>query len=292
MAKSLNGVVDSFEDNLLNNETFYQNPNFQQFVSDYSDAVQNGYEPSIEVIDALLAFDTTTLDMAELEAYEELLGELGLLGLDIYQTSVLDVQSQYAGNLEGTDYADSIVVNTADGFGIFNAEDSTISTGAGDDLITGIGDAFGILNLNNSIISTGIGNDSITGIGGDVGIYNVNNSTISTGAGNDSITGIGNFYGIANIGIIELGDGDDLISASSFHGTGIIDGGNDFDIVEFEQSFTTLQSEISVVGSSIYLTNFLAPTILTLEFVNFEQFNFADQTFNLAELSAAVSGAV
>lgn len=291
MAKSLNGVVDSFEDNLLNNETFYQNPNFQQFVSDYSDAVQNGYEPSIEVIDALLAFDTTTLDMAELEAYEELLGELGLLGLDIYQTSVLDVQSQYAGNLEGTDYADSIVVNTADEFGIYN-EYSTISTGAGDDSITGVSNFIGILNLNNSTISTGTGDDSITGTGSNIGIYNVNNSTISTGAGNDSITGIGSDYGIANVGIIELGDGDDLISASSFHGTGIIDGGNDFDIVEFEQSFTTLQSEISVVGSSVYLTNFLAPTIVTLEFVNFEQFNFADQTFDLAELSAAVSGAV
>lgn len=124
-----------------------------------------------------------------------------------------------------------------------------IDTGAGHDIVRGFaisptnptGYWMGIWN-SDGIIDTGIGDDQVIGVSLDsgTGIYNGNTITsgrsgiIRTGAGNDTISGSGG-NGIMNVGLIDSGEGADLIKATAI-GTGIMNevsgvillgGGND-----------------------------------------------------------------
>jgi len=97
---------------------------------------------------------------------------------------------------------------------------STRSIGEGDDIIIGKGYYLGITNGGN--FDTEDGNDRIRGIS-DIGLiyaYGIFNSsfTFNTGDGNDTIDGIG-YYGIINHGLINTGNGQDIII-----GKGINDG--------------------------------------------------------------------
>lgn len=118
-------------------------------------------------------------------------------------------------------------------YGIFN-------TAEGDDVITGEADYYGIDIAD--IFDTGDGNDRITGISesranSTYGILN-NSLSFNTGDGNDTIDG-SSFYGVINYGIINTGNGKDIIIAKEINnedGRGLsnfftINTGEDDDII-------------------------------------------------------------
>jgi len=146
-------------------------------------------------------------------------------------------------NLTFTDQADVVP---------FSGVEEILNTGvantlAGDDIITGIG-LYGISILPFATLISGGGNDTITGIStGNIvtsGTGIVNNGLIETGDGDDVITGTtAQGYGIVNGGIISTGNGNDLIigigdiSRNDIYNYGIINTGNGDDSIIASGSF-------------------------------------------------------
>jgi len=113
---------------------------------------------------------------------------------------------------EGND----IVAGEGDSYGIMTSD--IFNTAEGDDVITGKSNYTGII-INEGIFDTGDGNDKITGIiieNDSINITSmgiVNNyfsGSLNTGDGNDTIDGSGS-YGVINEGLINTGNGKDII---------------------------------------------------------------------------------
>jgi hypothetical protein len=120
---------------------------------------------------------------------------------------------------EGND----IVAGEGDSYGIITSD--LFNTAEGDDVITGESNYCGI-SINDGIFNTGDGNDKITGIIIDndpldiIGMGIVNNALgFNTGDGNDTIDGSG-FYGVINDGLINTGNGKDIIIAKGMKDEG------------------------------------------------------------------------
>lgn len=129
----------------------------------------------------------------------------------IIGTAVIGIISYSTFNTgEGND----IVTGKGKSYGI-TAYDG-FNTAEGDDVITGESDYCGII-MNDGIFDTGDGNDKIIGIIDSDLTYTmgiVNNSlSFNTGDGNDTIESSG-FYGVINDGIINTGNGKDIIIAN------------------------------------------------------------------------------
>jgi len=118
---------------------------------------------------------------------------------------------------EGND----IVVGKGKVYGII-ANDN-FDTAEGDDIITGEADYCGI--SIGDMFNTGDGNDRITGISDPVvnsytfGIINNSLLGFNTGDGDDTIEG-SNFYGVFNYGLINTGNGKDIIIAKGINDQG------------------------------------------------------------------------
>jgi len=138
---------------------------------------------------------------------------------------------------EGNDIITGI--GAGDFYGIFHS--GYIDTGDGNDVIAGINPTGGTTGIFSYVgaINTGNGDDIITGIAETFGI--LNGSTIDTGNGNDSIISQGN---IQTVGRVFLGNGNDSILVdyghqgslvnspnSGIEGGGIIDTGDGNDII-------------------------------------------------------------
>ena len=128
---------------------------------------------------------------------------------------------------------------TAGGRGRAIITSGTFNTGEGDDVITGAS-RLGGMSIRGGIFDTGDGNDRIRGTNdapGFSGIYNESFS-FNTGDGNDTIEGRG-YYGISNKGLINTGNGKDIIIAGktifddfiSIENFFTIDTGDDDDII-------------------------------------------------------------
>jgi len=94
-----------------------------------------------------------------------------------------------------------------------------VNTGNGHDIIMGTGQFNGVVNYE-ATINTGNGNDMIAGTGNNLfGIWNVrdtlNTTTFNTGDGNDRIIGDGFYVGIQNNGVMDTGEGDDIINGTN-----------------------------------------------------------------------------
>ena len=131
---------------------------------------------------------------------------------------------QQSGSLV-TGVGDDIVIGRADSgtlgndkTGLQNSGEG-INTGAGNDVVYGYAYGNFATGLDNfSEIKTGIGDDQVLGVtqfsSSGAGINNRERGTISTGEGNDTVKGWGRTTGVFNKGIIDLGKGNDLVSAS------------------------------------------------------------------------------
>jgi hypothetical protein len=167
---------------------------------------------------------------------------------DYYQPSFVN-----SGTLDTGEGNDIISGHNTSTDGIYNS--GTLDTGEGNDTITGFGYYNGI--VNSGTFNTGEGDDEITGgYGRGSGIYFTRDSIFDTGDGNDRITApsygglrnssnnfttgdgndtIGSFSSgphnrIYNEGVINTGNGDDLINGTVIYNNGgaIITGnGND-----------------------------------------------------------------
>jgi hypothetical protein len=144
-----------------------------------------------------------------------------------------------SGTLNTGDGNDIITgISAGNGVGILHS--GYMDTGDGNDLIIGIsfGNADGFISYEGTTIDTGNGDDKITGIADVIGFGN--GATLNTGNGNDSLSSQGNFI---NVAWIFLGDGNDSIivetensgglmnSSTSIEGGGIIDTGNGNDVI-------------------------------------------------------------
>jgi len=101
----------------------------------------------------------------------------------------------------------------------FSSYLGTVNTGNGHDIIMGTGQSYGLVNWE-ATIDTGNGNDTIAGTGNNmVGIFNLgdglNTPTFNTGDGNDRIIGNGFYVGIENSGVMDTGEGDDIINGTN-----------------------------------------------------------------------------
>jgi hypothetical protein len=130
--------------------------------------------------------------------------------------------------IDNTALSTNRVTSSSTGFSSYLG---TVNTGNGHDIIMGTGQSYGIVNWE-ATINTGNGNDTITGTGNNVvGIFNLrdalNTTTFNTGDGNDRIIGNGFYAGIDNYGLMDTGEGDDIINGTnSIIGTGdFISGG-------------------------------------------------------------------
>jgi Ca2+-binding RTX toxin-like protein len=119
--------------------------------------------------------------------------------------------------------------------------DSYIYSGGGNDNIwTGSGNDYINGGTGNDYIRSGNGNDTILGEYGNDTIYaSYGNDIINGGAGNDTIDG---------------GEGNDTISAIKFFNQGIgkdtIDGGNGKDILNFEEGYSTIITNVRIEATS------------------------------------------
>jgi len=123
-----------------------------------------------------------------------------------------------------------IVTGSGTLYGIITGSGSTLDTGKGNDIITGIS-AFGIANYGT--INTGDAEDSLISQG-----MLINIGGVFLGNGNDSLTiniipsSTSSFLGVQNSGVIETGDGNDLItSTESIYNLGSINTGNGDDSI-------------------------------------------------------------
>jgi hypothetical protein len=101
----------------------------------------------------------------------------------------------------------------------FSSYLGTVNTGNGHDIIMGTGQDNGVVNYE-ATIDTGDGNDTIAGTGNNVyGIWNLrdafNTTIFNTGDGNDRIIGNGFYAGIENNGVMDTGEGDDIINGTN-----------------------------------------------------------------------------
>ncbi len=101
----------------------------------------------------------------------------------------------------------------------FSSYLGTVNTGNGHDIIMGTGQFNGVVNYE-ATIDTDNGNDTIAGTGNNgYGIWNVrdtlNTTTFNTGDGNDRIIGNGLYVGIHNNGVMDTGEGDDIINGTN-----------------------------------------------------------------------------
>ncbi|MEO0012864.1 MAG: hypothetical protein RLZZ535_1253 [Cyanobacteriota bacterium] len=188
--------------------------------------------------------------------------------------------------------ADGIVFNSdgtpTEGFGSTGLANfaGTIDTGNGDDNIIASGRISSIDN-DNGTINTGNGNDTIIANSEedeffDVAISN-QSGTIDTGKGNDTIDALtGGFSDSDGSGLINLGQGDDLIRGFGDH-QGNIDGGRGYDRAELGFDYDeTLITFGSTNSTSIEITFDSA----TMSYTNIELFDFNGQTFSLESLQA------
>lgn len=200
-------------------------------------------------------------------------------------------------NYRGTIYTEAgndIITGTATGglgYGIQNyGSEATIDTGAGNDTIIANGSTYGIYNIDGTI-NTEAGKDTITATGGDTGI--VNGGIINTGNGSDVITGIatgnGGIGGIFNNidGTIDTGNGNDIITgtgSTGIYNDGTIDTGNGDDSIVAYGGFSGIGSMFLGNGAD-YLKGFGSG--------NFNAGNCQDtQELTTGSYTVGISGAI
>jgi hypothetical protein len=179
-------------------------------------------------------------------------------------SGIIDGITIASGSTFDTGKGDDIIIgNASSEFGLRNS--GTLTTDNGNDIITGTGGLYGISTNPDSTLDTGEGNDIITGIGrSSLGILNF--GTINTGNAEDSIVAQGGLLNISrmflgdgndslditldysntpfrtvafrNYGVIETGDGNDIISTNNvIHNRGIINTGNGEDSIIIVDNF-------------------------------------------------------
>jgi hypothetical protein len=164
--------------------------------------------------------------------------------------------SSYLG-IVNTGNGDDILMGTGQNAGFSNWY-STLATGNGNDMITGTG-YVGVENENAvSTFNTGDGNDTIIG-NGIRGAGISNNGVMDTGKGNDIIKGTniitdtdtGYLAGISNHINLTTGDGNDTITGiggTGIYNDGVINTGNGEDLIIAQGSLDAIDTGYGTFG--------------------------------------------
>ncbi len=202
-------------------------------------------------------------------------GEINSFGVD---GDGIDVDSGYIEN------GGVISTVSATGAGI------DVDAAAGDLVVYNLGDIvgnYGILVEDgsggdaNTVSQTIINEGIIEGFGG---------TALSLAAGADVLE---MYQGSALIGAADFGTGEDLLyfgldffddAIGAFAGGALIDGGDDFDTVLFEDVASTDITGASLIGDVLSLTLFDGPLEAVLTLTSWENFSFTDGDFGLGDI--------
>ncbi len=184
---------------------------------------------------------------------------------------------------------------TIDNYGLIS---SAAPTGAGIDVDAADGD---LVVTNTGTISGGYGILVEDGTHDDANLQSqtiINEGLIEGTAGTALFLAAGEdvlemYQGSALIGAADFGSGDDLLyfgldyfddAIGAFAGGALIDGGDDFDTVFFEDVASTDITGASLSGDILSLTLFDGPLEALLTLTSWENFSFSDGDFALDDI--------
>ena len=249
----------------------------------FGSASAEAFTFAIAEADAFGIYNSGTIQMSN--GGDEITGSAKIEAL---ATAEADAEAFADADAFGIAIADAEAIIDADTFGIYNS--GTIEMDNGNDKITGFAEfenLFGHEDEDDAIGSASaiaIADSSADLFTEVFGIYN--SGTIEMGNGDDEITGIGPdaFSGFLGGGMIDLGKGNDIIDG---FGEQTVFGGKGFDTAKFDFE---LDMSITLDTSSPNNINITANEVITMSFLDVEQFEFANnETFTLEELQSMIT---